>query len=222
MKLISSIQQKISKSKSIDDIVYIENLKTGLKSNLSNKLNINYWNYIQEPLNNSNIKKTNDLTNVIKLANNRNSKETKLVYLVDDDPFKLFIPIIEKHSLVFPFLEFTQIYQFLHPIITDLKYFFNKPRPKQLANYYNLDINVIHTKTHKTPSYPSGHTAYASLIAAILTKKYPEYSNKFWDAVNLCGQARILQGVHFQEDNLASIEFVKKVYTPLYNFNLNF
>ena len=44
-----------------------------------------------------------------------------------------------------------------------LKYYFNRPRPEQIAPYYEYRINVMYTETHHTPSYPSGHTIYAEL-----------------------------------------------------------
>jgi acid phosphatase (class A) len=93
----------------------------------------------------------------------------------------------------------------MSPVIKNIKYKFNRPRPYQLASIYNIEINAIMTKTHRTPSYPSGHTAYAALGAYILSAKYPKYSSDFFSKVSLAGMARMLQGVHYPSDNEAAM-----------------
>tara|TARA_R110000737_G_scaffold347568_1_gene379363 strand:- start:172 stop:516 length:345 start_codon:yes stop_codon:yes gene_type:complete len=93
----------------------------------------------------------------------------------------------------------------MYPVIENLKYKFNRPRPYQLAPLYNININIIETNSHKRPAYPSGHTAYAALGAYILSAKYPQYSSEFFSQVSTAGMARMLQGVHYPSDNEASM-----------------
>lgn len=222
MKLLAAVQ-KIILSKSINSIKYEDGLVFPYeKSSLSSKLNIDFWSMISDPPTNDSRETTSDLTKVIQLANNRIKKDIELVIATDKDPLILFDPLIKKNNLDFPYVEFREMYTFLKEMIKDLKFYYNRPRPYQLAKFYNQNIDVIHTKTHRTPSYPSGHTAYAALIASILSDKYPEYHDEFWNIVDQCGLGRIMQGVHFPGDNTASIEFVKRVYKPLKSFNTNF
>jgi hypothetical protein len=219
VKLLSSIQQIII-SKNIDKIVYNPTLVfTKYKSNLSNKLNIDFWSMIKNPPLNSSQKTTNELTQVISLANNRIHKEIDLIYLVDKNPIKLFLPYINKYNIKFSYENFSNLYIYLRQMIKDLKYFYNRARPFQLADFYNVKLDVIQTKTHHTPSYPSGHTAYAALAACILSEQRPEDSNYIWSLVDQCGLARILQGVHFNSDNRASIDFVQRVYPLIKEFD---
>jgi hypothetical protein len=57
---------------------------------------------------------------------------------------------------------------------------------------------------------------YASLYRDILNYYYPEYSLLFDEAVKRTGQARIMQGVHYPSDNLASEKLSKILFTKLY------
>lgn len=221
MRIINIVQNHISSD--INKIKYVNNLRyPRYKSNLSKKLNIDYWSMIEPPALNGEKTTTSDLTRIIQLANNRTQSETKLVISVDKDPLVLFTPFLQKKELIFPESIFKNLYAFLSEMTTDLKYFYNRARPAQLADFYGLTIDVLRTKTHHTPSYPSGHTTYASLIACILSDLYPDYASNFWNMVDICANCRILQGVHFDSDNQASIHLVKKVYKQLKTFDYDF
>ena len=73
------------------------------------------------------------------------------------------------------------------------------------AKIMDINIKVTRTKTHQTPAYPSGHTAYAALGAYLFADMYPSYSSEFFKMINLAGLARCLQGVHYPSDNEASM-----------------
>jgi hypothetical protein len=222
LKILSAIQEIII-NKPINNIVYQDGLVfKKYKSDLYKKLNIDYWSAIPPPPLNNSKQTTTDLTEVLSLANNRISSEIDLVLKADKNPMLLFNNYISSKNIVFPYDQFKEIYTFLTEIILDLKYYYNRARPKQLAKFYHLDIDVIHTDTHATPSYPSGHTAYAALVASILTDMYPKDEKVIWGIVDMCGLARMLQGVHFRGDNDASILLVKKIYNRLKEINKKF
>lgn len=215
LKLLSSVQEIIS-HKNINNVVYNPGLVFPKhKSSLSTRLDINYWSYIKDPPANNSQQTTTELTNIIQLSNRRTKKEEQLVYLVDNDPIDLFVPFIKTYNISFPYQHFDELYVYIKEIIKDLKYYYNRPRPFQLAQFYNINLDTIITKTHQTPSYPSGHTAYCSLAACILSELYPQYSAKWWSLVDMCGLGRVLQGVHFPSDNIASISLVKRVYKSI-------
>ena len=44
------------------------------------------------------------------------------------------------------------------------KYKYNRPRPYQLAEFYNIDLNGFDLDSMKTPSYPSGHATQGYLL----------------------------------------------------------
>jgi hypothetical protein len=112
-------------------------------------------------------------------------------------------------------MKFFEAFNIIEQYSFALKYLYNRPRPEQLAPYHNLDINVVFTETHHTPSYPSGHTIYSELAAHIVSEEYPEYKKDFFTISNYCGLARILQGVHYASDNEASKIALSKLYPLL-------
>ncbi len=156
------------------------------------------------PFNDSDTTKK-ELIYLSELTKNLGSSEIDLVKMVDKDPNLLYQKILNKHGLEFPDEIFKKSWKIMSPVIKNLKYKFNRARPYQLAPLYNIEIKVIETKSHKTPAYPSGHTAYAALGAYILSAKYPEYSSEFFSQVSSAGMARMLQGVHYPSDNEASM-----------------
>jgi len=108
----------------------------------------------------------------------------------------------------------------ISPLIIKLKYFYQRPRPYQLANYYKLKLFPINTKSGHSPSYPSGHTTQAYVILTILGNLLPEFYQKSKKMIDDVAYSRCYMGVHYQTDNdfafkigkeiLKNPEFVKK------------
>jgi membrane-associated phospholipid phosphatase len=119
-------------------------------------------------------------------------------------------------KITFPQKNFDDLYDIFKPLILNTKYYFNRARPYQLAKLYGLTIDVIETDTHQTPSYPSGHTVYARLAGNLVTSSHPEFKYELDQIVNRSAYARVLQGVHYPSDNLASIIFTDFVFHKLY------
>ena len=61
----------------------------------------------------------------------------------------------------------TDIVKDIENLIYKLKYFFQRPRPNQLAQYYKLKLFPYNSYVANTPSYPSGHTVQAFVILTI-------------------------------------------------------
>ena len=62
-----------------------------------------------------------------------------------------------------------------------LKMHFNRPRPFQIAAYYDVKLDYNKTIQHgaaSAPSYPSGHTLSAYFAARVLSYLYPVYENE--------------------------------------------
>jgi hypothetical protein len=146
----------------------------------------------------------------------RTSEDTKLVEIIDQDTDSVFIELLNQYGLEYPQPKILEFYSIIKPIVLNVKYLWNRPRPAQLAKYYDLNIDVIVTDTHHTAAYPSGHTVYSSLISNIIQYYYPAVDKKKLDSlVKDTGKARILQGVHYPSDNLASIKLTKFLFNKL-------
>jgi hypothetical protein len=147
---------------------------------------------------------------------NRNDKDIELVKRMDQDPDSFFIELLKQYGLEYPYPKILEFYNIIKPIIFNIKSLWNRPRPAQLAKYYNLDIDVIVTDTHHTAAYPSGHTVYSSLVSQIIKHHYPEVDEKKLDVlVKNTAKARVLQGVHYPSDNNASIKLTKLLFNKL-------
>ena len=170
---------------------------------------------IDPPMSNDSKQTRQELTDIVSLVNRRTDQDITDLLLIDKDPLFLYLEFFQNKDLVFPVEYFSSLYTVLYPIIKQLKLFFNRPRPNQIAEFYNVDINIINTQTHSTPSYPSGHVAYAKLAEMIASEAFPEYAQQFQSFTEKVALARMQQGVHFNSDNNASIELVSKIFTQL-------
>ena len=80
---------------------------------------------------------------------------------------------------------------------------------------YDVEIDVLETKTHHTPAYPSGHAAYGYLIAELLSDKYPEHKKELTKIADKTGFLRVLQGVHYPSDSMSSNQLVRALYNNI-------
>lgn len=92
---------------------------------------------------------------------------------------------------------------------------FNRPRPIQIAPYFSMELDVLGSKSNKTPSYPSGHSTQARLIAEIYAAKYPDHATNLFRAAEECGLGRVSAGFHFRSDHKAGIYLAKRLFKAL-------
>jgi hypothetical protein len=200
----------IAVSNSVNKIVFSNVKKQPLA--VSKDVTIAWKNVLAEPpLNNSETTKK-ELLYLSDLTKELTSEQVRLILTIDKDPYAPFYEVLETKNIVFPKKELFQVWSIMYNIVLNVKYIYNRPRPYQLAGAFGLKINVLETKTHNTPSYPSGHTAQTAVGAYVLAAKYPEYSGEFFDKVSVTGMARMLQGVHYPSDNEASMVLVGAVW----------
>jgi len=112
----------------------------------------------------------------------------------------------------------TYIDKLLHEsaiLIREHKNRYNRPRPIQLAPYFGLEFDVLSSRSAKSPSYPSGHTTQARLIAEIYGEKYPEHRANFIKAAEECGGGRVMAGFHYPLDHKAGLYLAKRLFNSL-------
>ena len=200
MNIVSEINKSISST--LDSVVYTSKTKTWKVNSI---LTIDWRGVLPEPPKNTSEETKKELEYLQNITNNLSYEDKNLIQLVDKEPLDLYKPIFQKMGQPIPKKEFEKIWRISEPVVMNLKHKFNRPRPKQLADLLDYNINVTKTKTHNTPAYPSGHTVYAAMGAYLFADIYPRYSSEFFKMIGLAGLARCLQGVHYPSDNEASM-----------------
>ena len=84
-----------------------------------------------------------------------------------------------------------------------------------LAQGFDVEIDVLETKPHHTPAYPSGHAAYGYLIAELLSDKYPQHKKELMKLGDKTGFLRVVQGVHYPSDSLSANQLVRTLYNNI-------
>ena len=118
-----------------------------------------------------------------------------------DDIVKAFMPAVEKNGVQVSADELQEILDQTSKFTLQLKYKFNRPRPFQVAEYYDIEDFKIHKlDTAKSPSYPSGHALQGRLIALYLSDKDPENKNEYMMIGHNISESRIMARAHFPSD----------------------
>ncbi len=114
----------------------------------------------------------------------------------------------------------TEIAKDLKPLISKLKYHFQRPRPYQLAYAYKLKLFPYKSSTDDSPSLPSGHTLQAFVILNVIGNKHPQVYKFCKEIIEDIANSRVYLGLHYPSDNdfaklvgskiLKNPEFTKK------------
>lgn len=88
------------------------------------------------------------------------------------------------------------------PIITKLKFHFNRPRPYQIAYYYpDMELYHDHSYFVSSPSYPSGHCVMGLVAGHVLSNHYPQSYGAMQNFMHEVLESRLSMGVHYPSDN---------------------
>lgn len=86
------------------------------------------------------------------------------------------------------------------PLVMKLKFYFQRPRPYQLAEYYKLKLFPFYSKSAASPSYPSGHVLQSKLICHVLGNHFPDRFDYFESLALDVQYSRMYLGVHYPSD----------------------
>ena len=93
-----------------------------------------------------------------------------------DEVIDVFETYCKEHNLFFDRKYYKKILKESRKPILKLKYHYNRPRPYQLAEFYQIeDFKSHELDSAKTPSYPSGHSIQGHMMGNILGNKYPSH-----------------------------------------------
>jgi len=122
--------------------------------------------------------------------------------LTDKTPRTAFINYLDENNLAYSKAELKTIIEDSNSFIMGLKTYYNRPRPAQI----NPDIKPFKSLTANTPSYPSGHSFQAYLLARYLTKLHPTHFFSFYSIARRITNARTKAGLHYPSDNKKAFE----------------
>ena len=155
---------------------------------------------------------TDDKAEIVKLKkmmNARTPEDEQSVKDHDEVPFYAIKVYCEKNKLIFHKDEFNDIIEQSIPIILHFKDRFDRKRPKDVDD----SIETLNSKTNKTPSYPSGHSAQSMLVAKYVIGKFPKHEKGLLEAAKECGIGRVLAGFHYLSDHVAGKLLGEKMYS---------
>jgi hypothetical protein len=92
------------------------------------------------------------------------------------------------------------VFEDINYLIYNLKYYFQRPRPYQLAKFYNQSLFPIDSYTSNSPSYPSAHAIQADILSYIFGNWYPKHYPFFLDLSAEIGKSRLYMGLNYQSD----------------------
>jgi hypothetical protein len=86
------------------------------------------------------------------------------------------------------------------PLITKLKYHYQRIRPYQLSKLYDISLIPYPSLSANTPSYPSGHTIQSRIYAEVLGNRYPKFYKALHELATDVMWSRLYMGVHYPSD----------------------
>ena len=126
------------------------------------------------------------------------SKVEEDIKAEDKDNMKPFFDYLKDKKLDIDRDYLTAINKDVNRIVHHVKFKFNRPRPAQVS-----DIKPTPNEAGYSPSYPSGHSVQATVMAGVLSKIYPELSQDFQKIAVQIGTNRIKAGLHYPSDHRA-------------------
>ena len=118
-----------------------------------------------------------------------------------DDISKVFEKYCNDNNLNFDKSYYKKILKESTKTILSMKYHYNRPRPHQLAEYYDIEeFKNFDLPSMKTPSYPSGHSTQGHLMAELLGKKYPKHYDKLKQLAEFISNSRLMARAHYPSD----------------------
>jgi hypothetical protein len=141
--------------------------------------------------------KTAQELRLIQLVMDRKPLPEDFVKACDQD---IMLPFEKRlHELGMPIPVWTQeLLRQVVPYTLYLKEAYQRPRPFQLALYTGADLHALPTSSGHSPSYPSGHSMQAIIMALALTRCYGDHG--FLTIAKAVSLSRIQLGVHYPSD----------------------
>ena len=176
---------------SIQEIGLVDDLLESLKSTLS------------YPANDSELVKDelNEIADcLLSIAQPENQNYLKRYQSYDRNLKQALISIFKQRNIDVEGL-CIDIIKDIQSLIYKIKFFYQRPRPNQIAQYYKIKLFPYKSFSAHTPSFPCGHCVEAVVILNVIGNKYPTEYPFCKELIDDISYSRIYLGHHFPSDN---------------------
>lgn len=118
-----------------------------------------------------------------------------------DDIESIFESVCNENNVDYPKDLVKELINSSAGLIHELKWNYNRPRPYQMAEHYNIKLGGTTLESMKTPSYPSGHSTQGILIGKVLQTKLPINTDAFLEAGKRISYSRNIGRAHYPSDS---------------------
>jgi hypothetical protein len=144
------------------------------------------------------LKEIVDCLNVISQAENENYLKRYKAY--DRNLLQSLVSIFKQRNIEVEEL-CKDIVKDIQSLIFRLKYYNQRPRPKQLAQYYKLKLFPYKSFSASTPSFPCGHCLESFVILNVIGNKNPTEYQFCKELIDDIANSRVYLGHHYPSDN---------------------
>lgn len=129
-----------------------------------------------------------------------------------------FIDYAGKNGLIYDQKHLEAAGQDVETLVMKLKLMYSRPRPKQLA--FVNGLKIIESITVSSPSYPSGATTNAYVLAGLLAHNNPTKKSVLQSMAKKVELSRLYAGVNFPSDNATAQQVAKAVLEKIKYLNV--
>jgi hypothetical protein len=171
----------------------------------------------EAPLNDS-VTTKNDLELLMKKTEKATAEEITFARHIDDvsNLAQAFIDLLKENGYEESMGGFFRIDSQTEGLLFFLKDIINRPRPYQLAKYFNYPLYPLIRTDAMTAAYPSGHALTAFVMSEYYSKKFPKISAELKALGEKIANSREITGIHFPSDTAIS----KQICTIIFENNL--
>ena len=169
------------------------------------------------------LKPRKEIAQIPEIGTPEESREFELLVALAENDRQLFMPHIVAQDTCFPeyFVRLLNITEKTHPntflvlkiaarvgetAMVCLKKEYNRPRPSEILPSLFPPIPFHH------PSYPSGHSLVAHLMAHCAGAVRPDMRDLLVRLADQIGRNREIAGLHFPSDTAAGIDFAEQLF----------
>ena len=192
---------KLKELLELDGMKYTETIKPKHKKRMKREMkyiNIPIIKHSPPPINSS----RETLKELHWLKNFNDGIVNEVLVKEGDDVKGAFREYLESQNLEYPKEYVKELIKDSGKIIYELKYKYNRPRPIQVAKFYQIEgFETTTLDSMHTPSYPSGHSVQGILVGRALGKMFKEHKQELYEVGKMISDSRLMARAHYPSDS---------------------